>query len=125
MVYVNVPVVPNEWTADTAVHVAATFGPMGPGEVEAWKAEAREFVEVTGQLRPVSLPKASERMRVQLGEPFVVINEGTKPQKTEMLFFLGIVVMFGGLAIHTLWVLWRARGASRGRDWRSASRVKD
>lgn len=108
LVYVNVPVVPEQWQPDQPVQVVATFGPMPREDVEAWRREAATEQRVRGLLRPIPLPDADKRFAsLKLADPLVVVNEGTEPQLGASVLFLLLAV--GGLfvSVSALGELWR------------------
>lgn len=103
LAYVTAPVVAHDWTPSQPVHVLATFGPFTRDELAAWSREVAQVEQVRGELSPVPLPHADERFAgLQLGEPLVVINEGTEPNLAAALLFSGLMLGFGGLACYLL-----------------------
>ncbi len=114
--YVYAPIVAETWTPAEPVVVLGTFGPIPLDDVDAWAVDAASRTWVQGQVRPIPLPNADTRFGAANVTPdVVVINDGTEPSITAMVFFLAMMVAGVVLFVHTLRG-WLAERTSSSRD---------
>lgn len=112
LAYIHVPIVGAGWDPSDPVHVVATYGPMPRAQGDSWRPPELELT-VTGELRTAPLADADAMFpELELGDPLLVINEGTQPDAKASIFFLAIMFVAGGMAISVLIQIIRERRAS-------------
>ena len=113
LIYITVPIVPEHWEQVDPVHVVATFGPIPRNQLDSWdkRWSGRSVARVDGQLRPSPFRDPQSMFpELSLGDPFVVINEGTEPKNAfTMTMFFALMVVTAWIAVVKIRRLLKAR----------------
>jgi len=97
-----VPLVPQDWQRQEAVHVVAAPSRIPAGGVNGWAqaVDPQEIVTVTGVVRPLGgLNYGYVFPRLKFARPTVTINENAQPHPPlGMGFFLAVCLVLGAFA---------------------------
>lgn len=96
--YITAPVVANDWTSRDPVHVLVSWGPLTSPEIASWPGDVAELTSVRGMLRGGLAPKGEPEFGgLEMGEPFVHLNEGGEPNLWGSVF-MALLFGLGALA---------------------------